>query len=65
MSDIQGFVRPDTQRMSRSELERIVAAGQALNVQLSTPVPALQLSFWGGSFKLVLTFELNKLIKWP
>ena len=42
---------PDTQEMSRSELERIVAADDA--------ALALQLLMWEGSFKLVLEFELK------
>ena len=42
---------PDTQRMSRSELESIVAANDA--------ALALQLLMWEGSFKLVLEFELK------
>ena len=42
---------PDTRRMSRAELERIVAADDA--------ALALQLLMWEGSFKLVLEFELK------
>jgi hypothetical protein len=41
----------DTRRMSRSELESIVAADDA--------ALALQLLMWEGSFKLVLEFELK------
>ena len=52
MSGASSPSRPDTQRMSRSELERIVAEGTD-NTTLSTLVPALQLLIFGGSFKLV------------